>query len=161
MQGATAAYPVAVVLAVAHDSPAVGVIQYGAGAALFDCSVASGVGCVHGVPLISSQPAFAVALSCCVLLCMMFFFSSLLLLLFGSRLRRQVGAPIGAGMHTPHGRCGDCFICTDTHRLSASAFAPAVGGRCELFPFQLLYALLQDFKRAVFADHSFFLIWDL
>ena len=54
------------------------------------------------------------------------------------------------------------FQAADTRRLSASAFAPAVGGgRCELFPFQLLYALLQDFKRAVFADHSFFLIWDL
>ena len=75
MQGATAAYPVAVILAVAHDSSAVCIVQYGAGAALFDCGVAAGVRCGHGVPLISSQPAFAVALSRGVLLCMMFFFS--------------------------------------------------------------------------------------
>ena len=75
MQGATAAYPVAVILAVAHDSPAVGVIQHGAGAALFDCGVAAGVGCGHGVSLISSQPAFAVARLGCALLCMVFFFS--------------------------------------------------------------------------------------
>ena len=74
MQGATAAYPVAVILAVAHDSPAVGVIQHGAGAALFDCGVAAGVGCVHGVPLISSQPVFAAAPSCFALFLMVFSF---------------------------------------------------------------------------------------
>ena len=78
VQGATAAYPVAVILAVSHDSFSPCVIQHGAGAALFDCSVASGVGCGHGVPLISSQPAFAAALSRGVLLCMMFFFSLLM-----------------------------------------------------------------------------------
>ena len=78
VQGATAGYPKAVLFAVAHDSPAVRVVQYGAGAALFDCGVAAGVGCGHGVPLISSQPAFAVARLGCALLHLAFFFSSLM-----------------------------------------------------------------------------------
>ena len=78
MQRAARRYPVAVILAVAHDSPAVGVIHHGAGAALFDCGVAAGVGCGHGVPLISSQPAFAVARLGCALLHLAFFFSSLM-----------------------------------------------------------------------------------
>lgn len=78
VQGATAGYPKAVILAVAHDSSAVCIVQHGAGAALFDCDIASGVGCSHGVPLISSQPAFAVARLGCALLHLAFFFSSLM-----------------------------------------------------------------------------------
>ena len=74
MQRAARRYPVAMFFAVAHNSPAVGVIQYGAGAALFDCSVASGVGCGHGVSLISSQPVFAAAPSCFSLFLMVFSF---------------------------------------------------------------------------------------
>lgn len=158
MQGATAAYPVAVILTVAHDSPAVGVIQYGACAAHSDCGITAGVGCGHGGPHFSADCIFGVSFRC-ALLCIVFFFSSLLLLLFGSRLRRQVG--ILTGRYLTCGCGGGCF----KPQTLAACLRPHLplgrGGRCELFPFQLLYALLQDFKRAVFADHSFFLIWDL
>lgn len=73
MQRAAFRDPPAMFLSVPTDAFPMTVIQHGAGAALFDCGVTAGVGCVHGVPLISSQPAFAVARLGCALLCMVFF----------------------------------------------------------------------------------------
>jgi hypothetical protein len=61
----------------AHDSFAPRVVIHGAGAALFDCFVAAGVG-FHGVPLISLLIVLSGVLARCSLLCMVFFFSSLM-----------------------------------------------------------------------------------
>lgn len=159
MQGATAAYPVAVILAVAHDSPAVCIVQYGTGAALFDCGIASGVGCGHGVPLISSQPAFAVARLGCALLHLAFFFSSLM-----SCSCNSVAAYGGKSASSARGgeprRSSTCARCCGGF-FGHSPLVRPFNLRCELFPFQLLYSLLQYFKRAVFANYSFLLIWDL
>ena len=148
MQRAAFRDPPAMFLTVSPYSPPVTVIEYGAGAALFNCGITAGVG-FYAVPLISLLIVLSGVLARCSLLCMVFFFSSLMFCSCYS------GAAYGGKSTTLSAQ--DCIHLMDAAAIVSYAqtltaclrppIPPAAG--CELFP---LFQLLSNNRAVVIAQ---------